>query len=322
MLREILTVVLGLLVLATLEGAYYVVRYMRDRKAGDIGRRLQRLATNEGSEQESLLRPGRFSRIASVDGLLRRVPLAVRAERLLEQADLNLSVAQLVTLSVVGALSGLVLDLQLGSGSALGFSFIVIGCLGPFVYAMAKRARRSRRVSEQLPDALETMSRALRAGHAISSSFQFVASELPAPINVEFGKAYEEQRLGRSLEEAVVAMTGRVPHNADLKILAVSINVQRETGGNLAEILDNIAGTIRARFRFYGKLRALTAEGRLSGLVLGALPIVMLVFLALTNPGYTSVLFETFIGKLFLGYAILSWGMGLVSIFIMTKMEF
>ena len=118
---------------------------------------------------------------------------------------------------------------------------------------MFKRGQRSRRLSEQLPDALEMMARSLRAGHALSSAFKMVATEMPTPVSIEFGRAFEAQELGMPFEKAVGDMTRRAPDNQDLKIFALSVIVQKETGGNLVEIIEKIADTVRNRVQVPGQ---------------------------------------------------------------------
>jgi tight adherence protein B len=249
------------------------------------------------------------------------MPFALRLEALLVEADLSTAVAQLLTISILLAVAGGTLGMALAGGTAV-IILTLIGAALPVLFALIARNRRANKISEQLPDALDMMARAMRAGHGVANSFQFVASEMPEPINLEFGRAYEEQRLGRSLDAAVLEMTRRVPKNRDLKILAVSILVQKETGGNLTEILEKIANTIRDRYRFFGKLRSLTAEGRMSGMVLGSLPLLMLGFLALFNPKYVTPLFTDPMGWLFLGFAAVIWTVGLVWMFSLTKVDY
>jgi tight adherence protein B len=166
------------------------------------------------------------------------------------------------------------------------------------------------------------MSRSLRAGHAISAAFQVVASEMPQPISVEFARAFEEQRLGISADAAVQQIAARAPRNGDLQIFAVSVAIQRETGGNLAEILGNIASTVRERFKFKGKLRALTAEARASTIVLAALPIGVAAIVAVLNPGYLVPLRTTPPGRAILTYAVISWLFGLAWLKKMSNLQY
>jgi tight adherence protein B len=193
---------------------------------------------------------------------------------------------------------------------------VLFGSL-PLLFVLFKRSQRSRKLSEQLPEALEMMARSLRAGHALSSAFKLVAAEMPEPVNMEFGRAFEAQELGLPFEKAVGDMTRRAPDNQDLKIFALSVIVQKETGGNLVEIIEKIAETVRMRYKFQGKLRGLTAEGRMSSYVVGALPWVSLLMSMLSNRDYAMVLFTNPLGHYMLGYALGSWALGF---FIMSRM--
>ena len=165
----------------------------------------------------------------------------------------------------------------------------ILGVL-PFVYFFWKRKRRLAAFAKQLPDALDLISRALRAGHSLASGFQLVSTEMAAPIGLEFGRAYEAQNLGQPLDEAIEEITERIP-NLDLRFFCTAVILQRQTGGDLAEILDKIGYLIRERFKIYGQIQALTGEGRLSGVVLLALPPVLAVVMMFLNPTYMMQLF-------------------------------
>jgi tight adherence protein B len=202
-----------------------------------------------------------------------------------------------------------------------GLAALLLGLAGlfaPLAVVYGIREKRSAKLSEQLPDALDMMARSLRAGHALPSAFKLVASEMPAPVSVEFGIAFEEQNLGMSFDRAIQQMTRRAPSNQDLKIFAVSVIVQKETGGNLVEIIEKIAETVRARYRFFGRLRSLTAEGRVSAVVIGGLPIVMALFLSVTNPTYVAPLLETPLGHKLI---VLGVGLWIVGVFTLRRMS-
>jgi tight adherence protein B len=147
-----------------------------------------------------------------------------------------------------------------------------------------------------MPEAVELISRALRAGHGLASGMHLVAEEMKGPIAVEFGRVFEEQNLGIPLELALRGMADRIPV-MDVRFFVIAVVIQRATGGDLAEVLDKIGRLIRQRFELQGHVRALTAEGRLSGVVLLALPPGLLGFLAFSNYGYISVLFTTPVGN-------------------------
>jgi tight adherence protein B len=152
-----------------------------------------------------------------------------------------------------------------------------------------KRRKRLKKFDSQLPDALELMARALRAGHSLAAGMHVVAEEMPAPVADEFSRVYEEQKLGIAIEESMDAMCLRVP-NLDLRFFVTSVAIQRQTGGDLAEILDKIGYVVRERFRILGQVKALTGEGRLSGIVLIALPFVLLLVMLWIQPAYVSTL--------------------------------
>ncbi len=179
---------------------------------------------------------------------------------------------------------------------------IVMGLL-PIVWLFLKRRSRLKKFGQQLPEALDLIARALRAGHSLASGFQLVAKEMPQPIGHEFHRCYEEQNLGIPLDEALDSMTERVP-NLDLRFFATAVILQRQTGGDLAEILDKISHLIRERFKIWGQIQALTGEGRLSGIVLLALPPVLFLVMYRMNPSYVMMLFEDSLGQKMLALAV------------------
>ena len=166
----------------------------------------------------------------------------------------------------------------------------------PLLWLLLRRKRRLKAFAAQLPDALEMLARSLRAGQSLGFGFNMVADEMAAPIGKEFGRVFEEQNLGIPLEEASQRMTERIP-NLDLKFFVTAVILQRQTGGDLAEILDKIGDLIRERFQIWGQVQALTGEGRLSGIVLLALPFVLFVVVYQLNPDYVMVLFTDPMGK-------------------------
>ena len=319
-MRTILIGVVAVAGFALIEGLFHTLRYFRERKQDELRRRLQSLGSPTAGAT-SLLRQGNLSQSPAIDAVLRLFSATSRVEALLEQAEVRITVARLLTISGVGILLGLVLGMVSHMGPLMSLVLAPIGAVVPFGYVAFMRQRRSNKLSEQLPDALDMMARSLRAGHALSSSFKLVSSEMPSPINTEFARAFEEQNLGMPFERAVAQMTKRAPANRDLKIFAVSVIVQKETGGNLVEIIEKIAETIRARYRFYGKVRALTAEGRMSSYILAALPICTGIFIGFTNPEYSSLLISDPIGHMALAYAAVTWTIGLFWMRRMAQVE-
>jgi len=319
-MRTILIGVIAVAGFALCEGLFHTIRYFRERKQDELKRRLQSLGSSEGTTG-SLLRRGNLSANPAIDAVLRAFPVTARAEALLEQAEVRMTVAKLLALSATGLLLGFLLGLISHMGLVMSAVLGPVGAFLPFGFVVFMRGRRSRKLSELLPDALDMMARSLRAGHALSSSFKLVAAEMPSPINTEFARAFEEQNLGMAFERAVEQMTKRAPNNRDLKIFALSVIVQKETGGNLVEIIEKIAETIRARYRFYGKLRTLTAEGRMSSYILASLPILTAIFIAFTNPEYSRLLVTDPIGHAAVAYAVVTWLVGLLWMRSMMKVD-
>ncbi len=222
---------------------------------------------------------------------------------LFEQADANLTLAKLLAISAAMAVVGI------GLGGVVGVHLALMPLIGlllgslPLVWLLLRRKRRLKAFASQLPDALEMLARSLRAGQSLGFGFNMVATEMPLPIGKEFGRMFEEQNLGISLDESLHGMTDRIP-NLDLKFFATAVILQRQTGGDLAEILDKIGSLIRDRFRIWGQVQALTGEGRLSGVVLLALPFVLFVAVYQLNPDYIKVLFTDPMGTKMLVVAV------------------
>jgi tight adherence protein B len=309
-MQIILIGVLAFTAVAVMEALFYTLRFFTDRRKDELKRRLSSLGTAEArGAVTGLLRKGKLSASPSIDALLRTVKVTARLENLLEQTELDMTVARLLAFCGAGAFVGLIVGL-LSDGGWLSLILVLLFGWLPLGFALLMRARRNRKLSEQLPEALEMMARSLRAGHALSSAFKMVATEMPTPVSVEFGRAFESQELGLPFEKAVADMTRRAPDNQDLKIFALSVIVQKETGGNLVEIIEKIAETVRARYRFQGKLAGLTAEGRMSSYIVGALPFLSLIFMLFANKPYVLPLFTTDGGHYILGGALTLWTLG------------
>jgi tight adherence protein B len=191
--------------------------------------------------------------------------------KIIVQADVHIRPSTLFGIGLVLGLLGSTASWMAGVKIYLApLAGIVLFSI-PFLWLFTKRALRLKKFSAQLPDALELVARALRAGHSLGAGMHVVAEEMPAPVSDEFNRVYEEQNLGISVEDSLKSMCERVP-NLDLRFFVTSVLIQRTTGGDLAEILDKIGYVIRERFRILGQVKALTAEGRLSGVILIALP--------------------------------------------------
>jgi tight adherence protein B len=235
--------------------------------------------------------------------------------RFLAQANVSLTPSQFLAATIGLAAAGVLIIFGLGLQYFFApLAAAVLGAL-PFGFVFIARKRRIGAFARQLPDALELVSRALRAGHSLAAGINLVGAEMSQPIAGEFARCYEEQNLGIPLEETLEGMTERVP-NLDLRFFATAVILQRQTGGDLAEILDKIGHLVRERFQVYGQIQALTGEGRLSGIVLLALPPVLFIVMYRLNPDYVMVLFTDEIGKLMLTGAVF---MQLAGAFVIKK---
>jgi tight adherence protein B len=216
---------------------------------------------------------------------------------LIEQAGLTISPGNVITLSIL-------------AGAALGFITFVfarrldaalaaaaVGALLPILWLKMKRTKRMRRFEEQFPEALDLLSRAIRAGHAFQTAMGMVADELPAPVGVEFKKSFEQQNYGLPLKDALAGLADRMPL-MDVRFFITAVAIQRETGGNLAEILDNLAHVVRERFKILRQVRVHTAHGRFTGYVLLGLPAFLAMGLMLIGPEHMKPLFTTNMGQM------------------------
>jgi tight adherence protein B len=241
-----------------------------------------------------LLRPPAID-LGNSDFWSRLIPNVESLNLLYEQAAISLSFNKFMAiaagLSVAGAVVGYVVHLPL---LLIPVASLFLGLL-PFLWLVQRKKKRMKKFLDSMPEAVELVSRALRAGHGLASGLHLVAEEMKGPISEEFGRVFEEQNLGIPIEISLRGMADRIP-SMDVRFFVIAVVIQRATGGDLAEVLDKIGRLIRQRFELFGHVRALTAEGRLSGVVLLALPPGLLAFLSFSNYSYVSVLFTTPIG--------------------------
>lgn len=278
-------------VILLIEGLYLWWNSARGGGAQRIARRLKVLATATGgkSERISILKKRRFSRRENWNQALHRHQFFHRIDQLLIQAGLTWSVTQFLVCSAMAFVAGFVLSTSI-TMPLLARSAIATACmLLPRTLVHRARRRRLRRVEQQLPEAADFIARALRAGHSFTNVLQIVGNELPEPLSGEFRIAREEINYGVPLNEALHNMAARIPLT-DLRYLIIAVIIQRESGGNLAEILGNISQIIRARLKLVAQVRVLSAEGRMSAWILGALPFFVMGMMLLINPTYIRLL--------------------------------
>jgi len=221
---------------------------------------------------------------AALNRFLSSLDFAKKLESMITQADSQITVSRLLAFSlIIGATAALAAYTVVNGAFALGVFFL--GAAAPILHVAYKRRKRLLKFNSQLPDTLDLLSRSLSVGHAFTEALHQVASEMPDPIAMEFRMAFEEQKLGLSTKVALDRLAERVPI-ADLRLCVVAIHIQRETGGNLAEILERVANTIRDRFKLMEDFRTMTTSSRASAWILCGLPIGLVFMLSTINPDY------------------------------------
>ena len=273
----------------------------------------ERLAAEQSqgkrSETLALVRDEMLSRIPAFDTLLRRSERVSKLQILLEQAGLSIRAGNLLILSIASsvlvAAFAYVISGTLRPNETLMFTGVaaLVGLFLPYSYTSWRRTRRFQKFEEIFPEAIDTLARAVRAGHAFTMALEIVCNELSEPAATEFRKLYEEQKYGMPVRDALVNLTTRMPL-VDVKFFVTAVMLQRETGGNLAEILDNLSYTIRERFKILRQVRVYTAQGRLTMMLLMGLPPTIVITMLIMNPSFIRPLFDDPIGHLLLAAGI------------------
>ncbi|OPY83150.1 MAG: Bacterial type II secretion system protein F domain protein [Syntrophorhabdus sp. PtaU1.Bin153] len=279
------------------EGVLLLFRRKWDPESRTLEKRLEQFAAPTSREQPvNIIKKRLLSDIPRLHDMLSKVPIMHQLDRLVVQADVRWPLGVFLLLSLVIASTSFLL-LFIRSRSFAMAALVAIGAGSiPLFYLQVKKQQRLKKFERQLPDALDLMARSLRAGHAFSGGLQMVAQEFADPIGGEFFRVMNEINYGASVDQALKNMLLRVDL-PDLKFFTVSVVIQRESGGNLAEILESIARLIRERFKLLGKIRALSAEGKLSGAILIGLPFIVAFILTLINREYMSSMTDDPMGK-------------------------
>jgi tight adherence protein B len=296
---------------AALTGAmYFLLRDMGKTAAEERLAQITGKKSAEGLGREELMREGLEGIAGMFGGLTSKLgDLGL----FLEQADSPLRPQAVVAAMGGSAVAGVVLAIVARSPAPLLPLAAIVGSVLPIGWLWWRRRGRFKNFGKQLPDALELIGRALRSGHSLASGLHVVVEEMPQPVSAEFSRAYEEQNLGIPIEQALKNMLKRMP-NLDLKFFVTAVSIQRQAGGDLAEILDKISYIVRERFKIMGQVQALTGEGRISGVVLMALPIALFVAVYYLNPDYVMQLFTKDMGRKMMGGAIVLQILGAICI--------
>jgi tight adherence protein B len=279
---------------------------LRERLADAI-----RASAHSVDADVQLAREELMSEIPWVNRVLLKLQVTSKLKQIIDQADSHITVMRLVLFSLTaGVLAALAVSMLEESYLLMAFFGLIATAL-PFLHILSKRKKRMNKFLQLLPDALDLMSRGLSAGHAFTEALQMVSSEMPEPISMEFRKTYEEQNLGLSLKLALENLVQRVPL-LDLRMCVTAVLIQRETGGNLSELLEKVAHTIRERFRIMEDLKTMTLSSRWSAWLLCGLPIFLAVYVTLMNPGYMDVMWKDPRGHVLLAVAAIMQVLGIL----------
>jgi tight adherence protein B len=265
-------------------------RLIRDRLAT-----VQKAPEREPDEELALLRDEQLSEIPAFDTLLRRSARVSAMQEALLQAGMKLRAGNFLVLCVLSGVAVAVAALVWSRNPAIAWAGLILGAFLPYAVVSYRRQKRFEKIEELLPEAIDTLARAVRAGHAFTTALEMISNETTEPLATEFRKLYEEQKFGMPVRDALMNLTERVPL-VDIKFFVTAVMLQRETGGNLAEILDNLSYVIRERFKIQRQVRVHTAQGRLTMALLMAMPPAVVAILAVFSPEFVHPLFYDPIG--------------------------
>jgi tight adherence protein B len=268
-----------------------------------LQKRLRRIqAESEQNELTSLLREKYLRQLSPMERWMESLPAMEWLARLIEQAGRSILAHRLVLLSVMLALLGAIIGWSASRMSVVALGAAMVGIALPFLKITHDRKKRFEKLDEQLPDAIDVMKRAMRAGHPFNSALRLVAEDMSDPIAREFQLTFADINYGNDVRRAMLGLLLRVP-SVSMMAVVTAVLVQKETGGNLAEIFEKISHVIRGRFRFNRKVRTLSAEGRLSAWILALVPLALFAVIWITTPSYLPVLLEHAIGQKLLIFA-------------------
>lgn len=277
-----------------LEAFYYwwVARY--GAESTRLRRRIESIASHDldRSSYQGILKNRYAEQASPANRFLLNLPLANKIDDLLVQSGELWTIKKFFSMSGFSAILAIVVGFILNINWSFLLAIALLALFLPLLYILSAKNKRFKKFEEQLPEAIDSICRSLKAGHAFNSAFSLVGEEFPDPIAAEFRITMEENNLGININEAMTNLVKRVAIT-DLSFFVIAVSIQRETGGNLAEILGTISQVIRERFKLFRHVKVLSAEGRFSALILGSMPFAMVAFLSFANPGYSTLLFHT-----------------------------
>src|SRR5215467_73362 len=248
-------------------------------------------------QQAELVRDEMLSQIPALDAVLRKSQRVSMLQKMLTQGHVNIRAGNFLLLCAVSGLIFAALLYIAGGALIFGWAGVLLGFFVPYAYASHMRSKRFQQFEEKFPEAIDTLARAVRAGHAFTTALEMIANEVSEPVAGEFRQLYEEQKFGLPVREALLNLVDRIPL-VDVKFFVTAVMLQRETGGNLAEILDNLSYVIRERFKILRQVRVYTAQGRLTMLLLMGMPPIIVVIMQMMSPGFIRPLFSEPLGHI------------------------
>lgn len=285
-------------VVLLLEAIHLIYRAIRNPELKRMQKQLKQVSAEEYFHRPvDITKKRSFSKIPWLNRLLTRIPNAQVIDRFLKQADPRYQLGFFILITFLIAIVGFYISLQVTRDLLISVIVAILTGLIPFIFVYLKRNKRMHKFERQLPEALDSIARSLRAGHSFAGGMKIVAEEFEDPLGSEFSETFNEINFGVSVIEALKNLVDRVAC-PDLRFFAISVIIQRDTGGNLAEILENISHLIRERFKLQGRIRALSAEGKLSAIVLIILPFFVAFMIYMLNPVYITRLIIDPVGKI------------------------
>src|SRR5579863_8927964 len=256
----------------------------------------ERKAPERTPEEElALMRDEQLSQIPALDNLLRRSGRISAIQKMLAQGGLDVRAGNFIGLCALAGVAATILAYGFSRRVDIAWVALLVGFILPYSYASYRRQKRFQKFDELFPEAIDTLARAVRAGHAFTTALEMITNEINEPIAGEFRQLYEEQKFGMPVRDALMNLTERVP-SVDVKFFVTAVMLQRETGGNLAEMLDNLSYVIRERFKIQRQVRVYTAQGRLTMALLMGMPPIIVAVMTVLNPGFIHPLFADPIG--------------------------
>jgi tight adherence protein B len=299
-------------VVMAIEGGFIAWNSSHGPEAARIARRLHAMSKHGDEQRASIIKRRQLSKSAQIQALLESMHFTGGIDTWLVQSGLQWTVAYLFGITALFALAGLAAASYLGLRWSFCLAALVVAGLLPLWYVRRARSQRLRKFESQLPDALDMMGRALRAGHAFPTALKMVGEEMSAPLADEFRAAFDEVNFGISMQDALTSLAARVPVT-DLRFFVIAVVIQRETGGNLAELLANISSIMRDRIKLFAQVRVLSAEGKMSAWILSLLPFSAALMIQITNPQFLEVLYTDPVGLKMIAGALFMMGLGVLA---------